>query len=217
MKTVTVNNKLGHRDRQHKNILAVNGEKPCFLLFSGESIPGVCRVLNSDYTKNGKWSHTTWKLQLPDGVTLAVHSQDWGTGSYTNARTWDLAISDFLSLFEGLTVNSEDVVGGNPKWINAAERFIRAVYPQAATELDLEENKAEEVAPISELIEAQERLAVAQKEAARAKAEIGQLIAAREAEEKAAELQKKTVTVSEKLKEVKKLPLQELQELYRKL
>lgn len=37
--------------------------------FEGRSIPGVARVLTSEYCPNGKWSYTTYRLSLAPSVT----------------------------------------------------------------------------------------------------------------------------------------------------
>lgn len=45
--------------------------------FQGASIPGIARVAHEDYKKNGKWSFTSWTLQLAPGV--AAWTNEGGT------------------------------------------------------------------------------------------------------------------------------------------
>ena len=204
---VKFNDKLGHRGLYHKNVLAVV-TAGIFVEFAGETIPGVVRVVRSDYSKNGKWSHSTWDCELAEGIVATVHPQDWETGEYFNSATWPLAIAEFLRRFPDLS---------GPTWEAAVERFIRATYARSASRLDAEASRSSEAAPIAELIAAQEQLATAQRELARAKSEVGQLLAAREAEELAAELTRKTAAVTERLAGARKLSLADLQDLYRQL
>ena len=41
------------------------GDKP--VKFTGQSIPGVCRVVRSEYHKNGKWSYTDYTVDVAPG------------------------------------------------------------------------------------------------------------------------------------------------------
>ena len=58
----------GSRGRRAHLILR-RGEE--LIRFAGKSIPGVVAVCGSDYTKGGKWSHTTYRLRLAAGVAVA--------------------------------------------------------------------------------------------------------------------------------------------------
>lgn len=47
--------------------LVLRSDDRC-VIFSGDSIPGVCRVLAAEHCKDGKWSRTTWKIRIASGV-----------------------------------------------------------------------------------------------------------------------------------------------------
>lgn len=53
--------------------------------FNGESIPNICTIIGTpDYTKNGKWSSTTYQLKLAKGVKVSSLRQDWNSGRFIN-------------------------------------------------------------------------------------------------------------------------------------
>jgi hypothetical protein len=96
--------------------------------FGGTAIPGWCAVTGSDYTKNGTWSHTTFRLVLAPGVRAIPLRAGWETGRFV----------------EGLAA----AVGGDPvdRWadvaralgvsVEAAQSFLRDWGPKAAERLD---------------------------------------------------------------------------------
>ena len=103
--------------------------------FRGESIKNVVVVRGTDYTKNGKWSYTTYCLQVADGVRYISGRDGWNTGRFV----------------EGLG----DAVGRKTPdtWSQVAEalgvsvpstmRFLRAWRPRAAEALDETESALE--------------------------------------------------------------------------
>jgi len=62
--------------------------------FRGSSIPGICQVINTQYKQNGKWSNTTYDLDLMPGVRsiyfLAPLHGTWGE----EFKSWGEAIAD---------------------------------------------------------------------------------------------------------------------------
>lgn len=62
--------------------------------FLGSAIPGVCAVLQERYTKNGKWSHSEFRLALGDTVfplplLAPLHGTVWGSfSSEAEAVSW---------------------------------------------------------------------------------------------------------------------------------
>lgn len=62
----TWSNQMGERRRAAWLLLVDRGGT--VHAFSGESIPAVCVVRNREFTKCGKWSHTTYRIQLASGV-----------------------------------------------------------------------------------------------------------------------------------------------------
>lgn len=52
-------------------------------VFGGKDIPGVCVVIGTDYTQEGKWSHTTYRLVLGKGVRHIAGREGWETARFT--------------------------------------------------------------------------------------------------------------------------------------
>lgn len=109
--TFTWSDKLGARDRTSYLLLVREGKLYRFKDDSG--IPGIAAVVRSDRTKNGKWSHTTFKLALGAGVRAIPFRQGWETGSLLEGlrkalqveiRRWsDLANALGVSVVEART------------------------------------------------------------------------------------------------------------------
>lgn len=110
---------MGSRGRAAWLVLVKGGT---ITAFAGASIPGLVAVLGSQYRKNGKWSHTSYRLALAPGVT-AIRGQDgWEEGTFC----------------EGLAQAARDIDGYRPpvdSWsevakvlgvsVCEAERFLR--------------------------------------------------------------------------------------------
>jgi hypothetical protein len=95
--------------------------------FNGKDIPGFCVITSEVYSKEGKWSNTTYVLDLAPGVrpiyflsplhgTWGEHFESWG------------AVAEFLGL---------------P--IEVARQVVRDEYPRTAERLDQVEQFALEV------------------------------------------------------------------------
>ena len=65
MENISWSDGLGSRSRS-PFLLFIKGDE--IIPFDGSDIPGVVVVRGTDYAKNGKWSHTTYRLQLADGI-----------------------------------------------------------------------------------------------------------------------------------------------------
>ncbi len=109
-------------------IVAQLGDTQVIFQFGGESIPGLLQVINTQYTKDGKWSHYDWLVEAQTGVSLFKFSQDWGTGAYLPEGRWAEARQNFRRQAGTLLLDDE-----------AIDRFIRARLPDAAAHLDAEE------------------------------------------------------------------------------
>jgi hypothetical protein len=180
MKTVTCNDRLGSRNISHKNVLAVAGRG--LVLFSGESIAPVARVMRADHKKDGKWSHTTWTVELADDASMFQFSQDWQTGAWFNSADWQGAIAD-VRLVMG------EVAGITDEMI---ERFIRSVFPKSSAKLD--ESAAAWAAvgdQFSALLDAQAAASAAVQELASVKAEAVSFIEEQEAKANSAAIKAK--------------------------
>ena len=156
MAIFTIDNSLLSRGRRKVNLVVIPGKG--ILPFSGETIPGVLRVLRENYTKNGKWSHTTWEVETSEGIRVITHSQDFGTGQWLCSKTWNSAIKEF----------QDSIAGSDPAHI---ERFIRATWPELAAELDSADMSVAGEDVLADLFAAQEALASVHKEVARRIAE----------------------------------------------
>jgi hypothetical protein len=101
--------------RRPRLYLAKGGEVKKFL---GENIPGYCAIVTAQYEKNGKWSNTTYQLELVPGVRplyfLSPMHGTWGD----NLGSWG-EVAETLGL---------------P--VDVAQAIIRAEYPKTAERLD---------------------------------------------------------------------------------
>ena len=101
--------------RRPRLYLAKGGE---VCKFSGENIPGFCAIATSQYEKRGKWSNTTYQLDLVPGVRplyfLSPMHGTWGD----NLGSWGEVVETL-----GLPVD-------------IAQAIIRAEYKTTAERLD---------------------------------------------------------------------------------
>jgi len=86
--------------------------------FTGENIPGFCAIAASRYRKNGKWSNTTYQLDLAPGIR-ALHFVSPMHG------TWGDNIGSWGEVAEKL---------GLP--VDVAQMLIRTEYEDTAERLD---------------------------------------------------------------------------------
>jgi hypothetical protein len=70
-------NKQQSRDRQARLLLLGPGDRAEY--FFGESIPGVCAATVAARERAGKWSSTTFRLTLAEGVRAIPYHQGWNT------------------------------------------------------------------------------------------------------------------------------------------
>jgi len=154
--------KLGHRGLYHKNLIAARlpGGRQIIFEFAGKAVPGVVQIVREDYTKNGKWSHSCWAVELADGVIGFVRGQDWETSQWLNSKRWPEAIAEFQ--------------GKESLDADAVERFIRTTWQGVAANLDADaaSEKADGSAALLELLEAQDALAKEQSALGRLREEV---------------------------------------------
>lgn len=125
---IRIDDKLASRGCQHMNLIVAQlGDTQVIFQFGGESIPGLLQVINTQYTKDGKWSHYDWLVEAQTGVSLFKFSQDFGTGTYLPEGRWAEARQNFRRQAGTLLLDDE-----------AIDRFIRARLPDAAARLDAE-------------------------------------------------------------------------------
>lgn len=125
MKNVTYSDKMGHRSRSPWAIVIGPGDK--LELFTGESIPGKVAIVGADYTKNGKWSHSTYRLQLASGVRFLPGLMGWETGTFVEGLAYATG---------KITDRWHDVANALGVSLPAAQEFLRAWLPKAAGRLD---------------------------------------------------------------------------------
>lgn len=125
--TATITDGIASRGREHLNLVLIPGER--IQEFQGESIPPAVRVLSTSYTKNGKWSHTTWKIWVDEDCCVLEFSQDWGTGRYFPTETWPESVAHLNRELKGKPTE----MGITPGML---EEFIRIRFPKVASRLD---------------------------------------------------------------------------------
>lgn len=115
---------LGHRSRKAWCIL-IAGDS--IHVFVGESIPGVVAVVGSDYNKNGKWSSSTYRMELAAGVRMLSGHDGWETGTFREGLRSEThkPTDTWLDLANALGVT-----------LPAAQAFLRAWRPLAAQHYD---------------------------------------------------------------------------------
>lgn len=134
MNEITWSDCLGHRSRQPW-LLLIEGDT--IHSFTGKDIPGVVVVKGTDYSKNGKWSHNTFRLLVQNGVRhIAMHS-GWETGTFAEglARVLYKQTPDTWIELAGLLGVSVD----------SAKAFLVAHRPKQAEEMDARESAMEKL------------------------------------------------------------------------
>lgn len=119
-------NQLGSRDRKPWLLLVREGRVH---VFSGENIPGVVAVVGTDYCKNGKWSYTTYRLELATGVRAIDGRDGWETGRFVEGLCAAVGFSRPIDRWT-------DVAEALGVAVPEAMRFLRAWRPKAAARLD---------------------------------------------------------------------------------
>ena len=205
MKTVSVNDKLGHRARRHTNLLLCPNLG--IVEYKGESIPPVARVVSKSYIRNGRWSHWTWETELQDDFELLPFSQDWETGKYFNEGTWAEAVKRLDNELEGWPTKLR---------ISAAqlEMAIRAIWPEAAAEIDAAEAAFSDSGDmLADLFGAQQELLTAKQAERQAAAKVRQAEEAERTRQEAADIRARVERVTNLLESGQKISLADLQKL----
>jgi hypothetical protein len=107
-------------------------------VFKGENIPGLVAIVGTDYEKAGKWSHTTYRLELAPRVRAIAGKDGWETGRFVeglrDAVRFGRPIDRWIDVANALGVT-----------IPEAMRFLREWRPKAAEALDAVEEAIEAV------------------------------------------------------------------------
>lgn len=112
-KVTSWNDGMASRSRKCMLMLYVQNK---IYKFAGSSIDGVCVVKSSSYNKNGKWSATTYEIQLGAGVKASGVTQGWDSGRYIDHVETVQSMAKCLNL-EGVQMS-------------AVAEFIKAELPQ---------------------------------------------------------------------------------------
>lgn len=125
--SISWSNEMGSRGRR-PFLLLIKGET--ITTFDGTSIPGIVVVRGTDYRKNGKWSHTTYRLELAQGVRAISGRDGWETGKFVEglhaAVGFDQPIDTWADVANAMGVS-----------VPSAMKFLREWRPAAAEALDL--------------------------------------------------------------------------------
>lgn len=125
MKSIKWSNQIGSRDRSAW-LLFVRGDE--IIPFGGQDIPGVVVVRGTDYEKSGKWSHTTFRLQLADGIREIAGRDGWETGRFVEglgSAVGHATPDTWADTAKALGVS-----------VPSAMEFLRSWRPKAAAKLD---------------------------------------------------------------------------------
>ena len=139
MENIEYSDGIGSRGR-NPFLLFIKGDD--IVSVGGSDIPGVVVVRGTDYTKNGKWSHTTYRLQLADGIRHIAGRSGWETGRFVEGlasavgcKTPDTWADTATAL--GVSVPS-------------AMELLRSWRPKAAEKLDEVEQALAKLEEVSE-------------------------------------------------------------------
>ncbi len=125
---------LGSRSRRAWLLFVKDGK---VYPFKGEGIPGVVAVRGSSYRRNGKWSHTTYRLEVAQGARHISGKEGWETGRFAEglaSATGMRAVDLWVEMANALGVT-----------VPAAQEFLRAWRPKAAEHIDAAEAALEEL------------------------------------------------------------------------
>lgn len=188
MKTVTFDNKVGSRSLKHVNcLIGMYKDHQVIVPFEGANIEGVCHIIAEDYTKNGKWSHSTWKIAVPDDVEDFELFQDWEMGTYFPQKTWEGVYKKILEAMK------RDSFYATILDMDCVKRFITAKFPTTAQDCCASAQILNELnSNFGDLYEAQKELMDAQAELDSVKTAIQDLITAETTRKQAESIRAKT-------------------------
>ena len=130
---------IGSRGRS-PFLLFIRGDE--IIPFAGSDISGVVVVRGTDYTKQGKWSHTTYRLQVADGVRHIAGRSGWETGRFVEG------------LGSAVGCATPDTWADTAKALGvsvpSAMEFLRSSRPKAAEKLDEVEQSLAKLEEVSE-------------------------------------------------------------------
>ena len=126
----------GHRDRRAW-ALVVRGDE--IRPFVGATIPGLIVVVSRESRKDGKWSHSTYRLAVAAGARFIGGHQGWETG------TWLEGLAAATGA-PGTPGTWDEVAAALRVSRGAAAGFVRVFRPGAADDLDAVEGALRDLA-----------------------------------------------------------------------
>lgn len=116
---------LGHRGRRPWCLVTHGGGVS---RFTGDSIPGILAVVGTDYRQDGKWSSTTYRLAVADGVRIVSGHMGWETGTFREGLQ--------KSLLAPPLDRWADIASALGVSVQAVQQLIRPWLPNEAAALD---------------------------------------------------------------------------------
>lgn len=142
--SITWSDGIGHRGRRSW-LLLIKGEK--IVSFTGGSVKDFAVVRGSDFHKNGKWSHTKYRIELAAGVRAISGLDGWETGRFAEGLRSAVSGSGNIDTW-GQLANALGVS------VPSAMSFLREWRPAAATAFDEVDAKLTELDEAAETAEA---------------------------------------------------------------
>ncbi len=96
-------------------------------LFAGTTVPGKVAVVGCDYTKNGVWSHSTYRLEVAPGVRFLSEHFGFETGTFTEG---------LRAATRQPTDRWHEVANALGVSLPVAQKFLRGWLPKEARRLD---------------------------------------------------------------------------------
>lgn len=95
--------------------------------FQGRSIPGIVAIAGHDFCKSGKWSGTTFRLEVAPGVRVFDGADGWETDRFTEGLSAVVRhrVDRWMDVANALGVRRA-----------TAQAFLREWLPREAAELD---------------------------------------------------------------------------------
>lgn len=122
---VVYSDELASRRRRPWAIIIGPGDE--IELFAGESIPGKVAVVGCDYTQQGVWSHTTYRLAVAPGVRFLAGHFGFETGTF---------LEGLRAATRKPTDRWHEVANALGVSLPVAQKFLRAWLPKEARRLD---------------------------------------------------------------------------------
>ena len=132
MAAIVWDDQLGNRSRAPWLLLIKEGVVTPFL---GQPVFGLVDAVGTSYTKNGKWSYTTYRLMVTDDVRSIPGKQGWETGTFREGLASALGVAHidtWAEMSAALGVSVEECKRFLRLWKKtAAEAFDAADAMQA--------------------------------------------------------------------------------------